>query len=434
MYFKPLILALSVAFSPVALGGNLSDAYRAAATHDATYAAAQSAYRAAQERIPQARAGLLPNIGLNANTRYNDVEGSLFSDEFNSNSWGIQASQPIYRAQNLVSYGQAKVSVQQAEYQLKASEQDLILRTARAYIDVLAAQDNLAFTLAQKDAFAEQLASAKRNFEVGTATVVDTHEAQARYDLAFSQEITARNVLEIKRRALRNLTGREVNTLATLTPEPMPFAPEPANVDEWVSRSQQDNLDVRIRQQAKEIADREIDRTRAGHHPTLDLTAGYTDASNQNFGTVQIDTKSTVIGLEFALPLYQGGLVSSQVREAVANQERVRQELEDALRNAALQTRDAYFNVLSTQSQVKALEAALASSVKSLESTQVGLEVGVRTNIDVLNAQQQVTSAQKELALARYLSLIALLNLKASAGTLTAADLEYIDRMLVVTQ
>jgi outer membrane protein len=434
MYFKPLILALSVAFSPVALGGNLSDAYRAAAAHDATYAAAQSAYRAAQERIPQARAGLLPNIGLNANTRYNDVEGSLFSDEFNSNSWGIQASQPIYRAQNLVSYGQAKVSVQQAEYQLKASEQDLILRTARAYIDVLAAQDNLAFTLAQKDAFAEQLASAKRNFEVGTATVVDTHEAQARYDLAFSQEITARNVLEIKRRALRNLTGREVNTLATLTPEPMPFAPEPANVDEWVSRSQQDNLDVRIRQQAKEIADREIDRTRAGHHPTLDLTAGYTDASNQNFGTVQIDTKSTVIGLEFALPLYQGGLVSSQVREAVANQERVRQELEDALRNAALQTRDAYFNVLSTQSQVKALEAALASSVKSLESTQVGLEVGVRTNIDVLNAQQQVTSAQKELALARYLSLIALLNLKASAGTLTAADLEYIDRMLVVTQ
>jgi outer membrane protein len=434
MSFKPLILALSVAFSPVALGGNLSDAYRAAAAHDPIYAAAQSAYRAAQERIPQARAGLLPNIGLNANTRYNDVEGSLFSDEFNSNSWGVTANQPIYRAQNMVSYGQAKVSVQQAGYQLKASEQDLILRTARAYIDVLAAQDNLAFTLAQKDAFAEQLASAKRNFEVGTTTVVDTHEAQARYDLANSQEITARNVLEIKRRALRNLTGKEVNTLATLTPEPMPFAPEPANVDEWVSRSQQDNLDVRIRQQAKEIADREIDRTRAGHHPTLDLTAGYTDASNQNFGTVQIDTKTTYVGLEFALPIYQGGLVSSQVREAVANQERVRQELEDALRNAALQTRDAYFNVLSTQSQVKALEAALASSVKSLESTQVGLEVGVRTNIDVLNAQQQVTSAQKELALARYLSLIALLNLKASAGTLTAADLEYIDGMLVATQ
>jgi outer membrane protein len=434
MSFKPLILALSVAFSPVAFGGNLSDAYRAAAAHDPIYAAAQSAYRAAQERIPQARAGLLPNIGLNANTRYNDVEGSLFSDEFNSNSWGVTANQPIYRAQNMVSYGQAKVSVQQAGYQLKASEQDLILRTARAYIDVLAAQDNLAFTLAQKDAFAEQLASAKRNFEVGTTTVVDTHEAQARYDLANSQEITARNVLEIKRRALRNLTGKEVNTLATLTPEPMPFAPEPANVDEWVSRSQQDNLDVRIRQQAKEIADREINRTRAGHHPTLDLTAGYTDASNQNFGTVQIDTKTTYVGLEFALPIYQGGLVSSQVREAVANQERVRQELEDALRNAALQTRDAYFNVLSTQSQVKALEAALASSVKSLESTQVGLEVGVRTNIDVLNAQQQVTSAQKELALARYLSLIALLNLKASAGTLTAADLEYIDGMLVATQ
>ena len=438
MSFKPLILALSVAFSPVALGGNLSDAYRAAAAHDAIYAAAQSAYRAAQERIPQARAGLLPNIGLNANTRYNDVEGTTLgttiTNDFNSNSWSVYANQPIYRAQNLVSYRQAKVSVQQAEYQLKASEQDLILRTARAYIDVLAAQDNLTFTLAQKDAFAEQLASAKRNFEVGTATVVDTHEAQARYDLAISQEITATNVLEIKRRALRNLTGREVNTLATLTPEPMPFAPEPANVDEWVSRSQQDNLDVRIRQQAKEIADKEIDRTRAGHHPTLDLTAGYTDASNQNIGTATIDSKAGYVGLEFGLPIYQGGLVSSQVREAVANQERFRQELEDALRNAALQTRDAYFNVLSTQSQVKALEAALASSMKSLESTQVGRDVGVRTNLDVLDAQQQVTSAQKELALARYLSLIALLNLKASAGTLTAADLEQIDRMLVVAK
>jgi outer membrane protein len=262
-----------------------------------------------------------------------------------------------------------------------------------------------------------------------------THEAQARYDLAFSQEITARNVLEIKRRALRNLTGREVNTLATLTPEPMPFAPEPANVDEWVSRSQQDNLDVRIRQQAKEITDREINRTRAGHHPTLDLTAGYTDASNQNFGTVQIDTKTTVTSAwNSPCRSIRAGWSPrrcarpSPTRNASARNWRTR------LRNAALQTRDAYFNVLSTQSQVKALEAALASSVKSLESTQVGLEVGVRTNIDVLNAQQQVTSAQKELALARYLSLIALLNLKASAGTLTAADLEYIDRMLVVTQ
>lgn len=431
MSFKPLILALSVAFSPAALGGNLSDAYRAALTYDASYAAAQAAYRASQERIPQARAGLLPNVGLNANARYNDVEGPFYSDDFSSNSWGLQAAQPIYRAQNFVAYDQAKVSVELAGYQFKSAEQDLILRTARTYIEVLAAQDNLDFTLAQKEADAEQLASARRNFEVGTATIVDTHEAQARYDFAVSQEISARNQLEIRRRALRKLTGREVNTLATLTPEPVPISPEPANVDAWVSRSQQDNLGVRIRQQAKAIADKEIDRTRAGHHPTLDLTAAYTDATNQNFGAQTIDTKSTVIGLEFALPLYQGGLVSSQVREAVANQERSRQELEDALRNAELQTRDAYDNVLSTQAQVSALEAALSSSLKSLESTQVGRDVGVRTNIDVLDAQQQVTSARKELALARYLSLLTLLDLKAAAGTLAPADLEGIDRMMV---
>jgi outer membrane protein len=413
---------------------NLSEVYRAALAHDAGYAAAQAAYRAAQEKVPQARAGLLPYASLNANTRYNDVEGSLASADFNSNAWSVSAIQPIFRGQNWVAFDQAKVSVELAENQLKAAEQDLILRTARAYFDVLAAQDNLEFNLAQKDAIAEQLASAKRNFEVGTATIVDTHEAQARYDLAVSDEITARNVLEIKRRALRNLTGKAISALDTLTPKPVPVLPAPNNVDEWVSRAQTDNLDVRIRKHSKLIADQQIDFARAGHLPTLDLAASYTDSNNQNFGAGTIDSTATVIGLEFALPLYQGGLVSSQVREAVANQEKSRQELEDALRLAELNTRDAFFNALSVDSKVKALDAALASSQKSLESTRVGLDVGVRTNIDVLDAEQQVTSARKELALARYLALLNILSLKGAAGTLVPADLQEIDRLLVTSR
>lgn len=433
MMMKPKLLSLLLMAGlglPVH-AENLSEAYRAARVHDAGFAAAQAAYRAAQEKIPQARAGLLPNASLNANTRYNDVEGSLASVDFNSNAWSVSAVQPIFRGQNLVAYDQSKVVVQQAEYQLKSAEQDLILRTARAYFEVLAGEDNLEFTLAQKGAIAEQLAAAKRNFEVGTATIVDTHEAQSRYDLAVSDEITARNFLETKRRALRNLTGKDVKTLATLMANPKLISPNPNNVDDWVSRSQGDNLDVRIRQQSKQIADKNIDFARAGHLPTLDATASYTDSNNQNFGAGTIDSTATVIGLEFALPIYQGGLVSSQVREAVANQERSRQELEDALRNAELNTRDSFFNALSLDSKVKALEAALASSQKSLESTRVGLEVGVRTNIDVLDAEQQVTSAKKELALSRYLSLQNILNLKAAAGILTPADLEEIDRLLV---
>jgi outer membrane protein len=436
MMMKPklLTLLLGAACAAPVFAENLSEVYGAALAYDASYAAAQAAYRASQEKTPQALAGLLPSASLNANARYNDVEGSFTSSEFNSNSWNVSAAQPIYRGQNLIAYDQAKISVQAAENQLKTAGQDLILRTARAYFDVLLAQDNLEFTRSQKAAITEQLAAAKRNFEVGTATITDTHEAQARFDLTVSQEIAALNLLATRRYALHKLTGKHLNTLATLKANPALVTPAPANMDEWVDRSQNENLQVRIRQQYKQIADQEIDRMRAGHHPTLDLIASYTDSRNQNFGAGTIDSKSTLVGLEFALPLYQGGLVSSQVREAVANQEKARQELEDALRSAALQTREAYLDVTSSEAQVKALEAALASTQKSLESTQLGLEVGVRTNVDVLNAQQQLTSAQRELAVAHYRFLMSVLNLKAAAGTLTAADLGEIDKLLTAAK
>lgn len=431
---KLLSLLLLAAFGLPASADNLTEVYRAALAYDASYAAAQATYRAAQEKAPQARAGLLPNANLNANIRRNDVETSVGDSEFNSRGWGVSAVQPIYRGQNWVVYDQAKVSVQLAENQLKAAGQDLVLRTARAYFDVLLAQDTLEFIRAQKSAITEQLASAKRNFEVGTATITDTHEAQARFDLATSQEIAAQSELEIKQHALRTLTGKNVNTLATLMPNPALVTPAPSSMEEWVSRSLSDNLQVRISQRAKEIADREIERTRRGHHPTLDLTANYSDNDNQNIGIGTMDSKATVVGLEFNLPLYQGGLVSSQVREAVANQDKARQELENALRSAALQTRQAYLNVTSTEAQVKALEAALASSQKSLESTLLGLEVGVRTNVDVLNAQQQLTSARRDLAAARYNFLLSVLNLKAAAGSLSFADLEEIDRLMVAVR
>jgi outer membrane protein len=431
MKSKLLGFLLLAAFGLPAYADNLSEVYRAALAYDASYAAAQAAFRAAQEKAPQARAGLLPNAGLNANTRYNDVETSMGNSDFNSWGWSISAAQPIYRGQNLVAYDQAKVSVQLAENRLKSAGQDLVLRAARAYFDVLLAQDSLEFIRAQKAAITEQLAAAKRNFEVGTATITDTHEAQARFDLATAQEIAALNELEIKRRALHTLTGKTVNALAALKPDSALATPAPANMDEWVNRSQSDNLQVRISQQARQIANQEIERARRGHHPTLDLAASYSDNYNQNVGFGTIDSKAAVIGLEFALPIYQGGLVSSQVREAVANQDKARQELEDALRSAALQTRQAFLNVISTEAQVKALEAALASSQKSLESTQLGLEVGVRTNIDVLNAQQQLTSARRDLAAARYNFLLSGLNLKAAAGSLSPADLEEIDRLLI---
>ena len=433
---KPRLLSflLLAALGLPAQADNLSETYRAALAYDASYAAAQAAYRAAQEKTPQARAGLLPSASLNANVRRNDVDTAFGNSEFSSHGWGVSAAQPIYRGQNWAAYDQAKLSVALAEDQLRVAGQDLLLRTARAYFDVLLAQDNLEFIRAQKAAITEQLAAARRNFEVGTATITDTHEAQARFDLATAQEIAALNELEIKRRALNTLTGKNLDRLSALTPKPSLVTPAPANMEDWVSRSQSDNLQVRISRLAKQIADQEIERVRRGHHPTLDLTASYSDNNNQNVGIGTIDSKATVVGLEFALPLYQGGLVSSQVREAVANQDKARQQLEDALRGAALQTRQAYLNVTSTEAQVKALEAALASSQKSLESTQLGLEVGVRTNVDVLNAQQQLTSAQRDLAAARYNFLLSVLNLKAAAGSLFPTDLEETDRLLLASR
>lgn len=428
---KLLTFMLATAFGLPAFAENLTEVYRSALAYDAPYSAAQAAYQAAKEKLPQARAGLLPNASLNASVRYNDVETTIPSHtDFNSRGWGISASQPIYRGQNRVAYDQAKISVQLAENQFKTATQDLILRAARAYFDVLLAQDNLSFIGAQKAAITEQLASAKRNFEVGTATITDTHEAQARFDLATAQEIAAHNDLEAKWRALHTLTGRQIEKLSPLAAKPVLTNPAPQNMEDWVSRSQSDNLQVRIREQSLQIASKEIERARAGHHPTLDLTANYNDNYNQSFGAGQIDSRSMALGLEFALPIYQGGLTSSQVREAVANKEKGRQELENALRNAALQTRHAYLNVTSSEAQIKALEAALASSEKSLESTQLGLQVGVRTNVDVLNAQQQVFSARKDLAAARYNFLLSLLNLKAAAGSLAATDLEEIDKLL----
>lgn len=435
MKLKFLAMILGTAFAAPAFADNLSDVYRAALAYDASHAAAQAAYRAAQEKAPQARAGLLPNVGLNANARYNNSDSSSFGGTtYNSYGWGISAAQPIYRGQNFIAYDQAKLAVQLAENELKVAGQDLVLRSARAYFDVLLAQDGLEFIRAQKAAITEQLAAAKRNFEVGTATITDTHEAQARFDLATAQEIAAQNDLEIKRRALHTLSGKTVDTLAALSAKPVLATPMPAEMDAWVTRAQEQNLQVLISRQAKQIADQEIERARAGHHPTLDVAASYNDSRNQSFGGTQMDSKTGMIGLELAVPLYQGGLTSSQVREAVANQEKSRQQLEDAMRNAALQTRQAYLNVTSTEAQVRALEAALASSQKSLESTQLGLEVGVRTNVDVLNAQQQLTSAKKDLAAARYNFLLSVLNLKAAAGTLSAADLEEIDRQLTAAK
>ena len=431
MQLKPLFIALTLAMAPAAQAANLSDVFRDAQAYDAQYASARAAYQAGQEKAVQGRAGLLPSVSLGGNVRLNSVNSSLPGGDadYDSNGLSLSAAQPLYRKQNQVQYEQSKGQVKIAEMQLKVAEQDLILRVAQAYFDVLQAQDNIAFINAQKAAITEQLAAAKRNFEVGTATITDTHEAQARYDLAVAQEIAEQNSLNVRLRALEKLIGKPAGALDTLV-DLKQLQAESGSIDEWATRATEGNLQAEIQRLAKAIADQEVERNRAGHYPTLDAVASYAINNGQNFGATQVDTRSASIGLELNLPIYQGGLTSSRVREAVANQEKARQDVEVATREAGLQARQAWLNVSSGAARVQALEQALVSSNAQLDSTKLGLQVGVRTNLDVLNAEQQVFSARRDLAGARYAYLLSGLSLKAAVGQLSPADLAAIDQHL----
>jgi outer membrane protein len=429
MQLKPLFLALTLALPSAAGATNLSDVFRDALAYDAQYAAARAAYEAGKEKAVQGRAGLLPSINVGGIVKYNDIRGELQDNSFDSNRLAINAVQPLFRKQNWVQYEQAKEQVKVAEMQFKAAEQDLILRVAQAYFDVLQSQDNIAFINAQKAAITEQLASAKRNFEVGTATITDTHEAQARYDLAIAQEIAEQNSLNIRLRSLEKLIGKPAGSLDMLADGKL-LQSEPGNIDDWASRAATGNLQAEIQRIAKTIADQEVERNRAGHYPTLDAVAGYSIDNNQPIGAQPIDTRTGIVGLELNLPIYQGGLTSSLVREAVANQEKARQDLEVATREASLRAREAWLNVNSGVARVRALEQALVSTQAQLDSTKLGLQVGVRTSLDVLNVEQQVLSARRDLAAARYAYLQSGLALKAAVGSLSPADLAEIDRHL----
>jgi len=426
-----VLLALGLTSGAVG-AANLSEIYRLAKQNDPLFASAQEAYKAGLEKLPQGRATLLPTVSLNANTRQNDIDSNLSgSKNYQSQGFGLSLTQPLFRMQNLETYEQGKLQAMLAEQQFKLVEQQLVLRVAQAYFDVLQAEDTLSAAQAERQAYAEQLAQAKRSFEVGTATIVDAHNAQASHDVAYANELKAQNDLEVKRRALEKLLNAPAPKLARLGEQAQVARPEPDDMDAWVKQAEANGLAVAQAQTALEIARREADKQREGHYPTLDLAASYSDNRNASLGTVTgVDVKSTVLGLEFNLPLYQGGATSSKVREALANQEKARYDLDNARRQTVLDARQAYLGVISGKAQIAALEQAVVSSQAQLDSSQLGLEVGVRTRVDVLNAQQQLYANKRQLSAARYQTLIAGLQLKLAAGGLVEADVQTIDGLL----
>lgn len=428
---------LAALFSSTAFAADLLQVYREAQDNDPNYAAARATLAAGQEKLPQGRAGLLPGVSVSANTTWNENDiarhggATVASPRYNTTGYQLALSQPLFRWQNWVGYDQSKLQVAQAEANFAQARQDLILRVAQAYFDVLNARESLAAVLANKLAIAQQLESAKKNFEVGTATITDTHEAQARFDLAVAQEIAAESDLEVKRRALQAIVGHEPTALAGLRQAAELQPPQPADMARWVAVAEKDALNVQVAQLNAEIAAREVDKQRAGHYPTVDLVGSYGTAksfSSASFG--MFDTDYRTVGLQVNVPIFQGGQTASRQREASANRAAAESSLEAVRRAAALGARQSYLGVVNGLAQVRALRAALVSSQSALESNKLGYEVGVRINIDVLNAENQVYVTRRDLAKATFDTLLAQLRLKSATGALSEDDLVQINALL----
>jgi outer membrane protein len=430
MKLPRIALALATAATlGQAHAADLVTLYRDSLVSDPVYLAARAQYLATIESLPQARAGYLPQIAASASIFRNHAERDGAPDfDYNTKTIAVTLSQPIFRLQNWIAITQAQKQVLQAEAILASSSQDVALRLSQAYFDVLLAQDNVTLSESQKSAISEQLNQAKRNFEVGTATIVDTLDAQARYDQSSAKEISDKNDLEVKRRALQVLLGKLPEGLTPLK-EPLTLAlPEPNDIEAWVKSAADSSFTIAVARASFEIAQQEITRQRAGHLPTLDISGSLARVNDPTSAIAPVSTTANVgsIGLTLSVPIFSGGLIQSRV----ALRDRFEQDLENAQRSVAQSVRTAFLNVTSGISQIRALEQAVVSTQSQLDSTILGRDVGVRTSVDVLNAQQQVIQTRRDLQQARYNYLVNTLRLKAATGTLADADIETVNRAL----
>ena len=338
----------------------------------------------------------------------------------------------MYNPGNKLTIAQAQLGLTVAQADLESAEQDLIVRVAQAYFDVLGAQDVLEHSAkASKAMISEQLASAKRNFEVGTQTITDTREAQARYDLALATEIAAENDLRIKSVTLDQLVGR-----SGVTPKPLAVpvalpAVTPLTVDPWVAQAEEMHPLIRKARIGLDVAKLEIGKARAADGVTVDLngTLGAQDARGSG-AQLKGTTGTASLGVTLSLPLYTGGATQNRIKETLALEEKSRNDLDYARRAVSEGTKRAFFGVQSLTAQVKALEAAESSSKLALEATQLGYKVGVRVNLDVLNAQTQLFNTQQNLAKARYDVVMTSLKLRQASGQLKPEDVSAVNQLL----
>lgn len=405
---------------------DLRQAYEAAYENDATIRAARAGAQASREKLPQARAQQLPNVSLNASRNRNDLtsktqnmlgQQTTNENQYYSGSQSLSVRQPLYRPYLSALVRQAQAQVEDADAALERDEQTLVTRVGEAYFDALLAQDQVLLIEAQKATYATQLDAARKGLEAGTGTRTDIDEAQARLDLTLAQELEALQNVEFTRRRLESLMGRPVDVLASLDVQRFnPTAPIPGLVDAWVERAEQASPELQSLRAQLDAAGMEVEKAQAGHKPTLDAVAQWARSNSDSVTNVNSRYDNKSIGLQLSVPLYAGGYVSSTVRQAVAAQERAREALEAARRDLGVRVHREFRGMTEGVLRVKALEQAVRSAEQAVLSNQKSFQAGSRTTVDVLNAQQQQTTAQRDLAQARYLYLVSRIRLQALAG------------------
>lgn len=423
-------------FAPSAWSQSLMELYKGAADYDSGVLAARAAVQAAEFRVARTQGLNRPQVALTAGatvSRVNPSRGTANLDTGNSNAGqvALNGRLPLFNRSNDASIRTSELQLEDARQELAQAEQDFIFRLTAAYFEVLAAQDTLSTTRANKKAVSEQLASAKRNFEVGTATIVDAREAEARLDRATAEENRAENELRIRRLALDQLVGRSgVQPLPLAAPVTLP-AVVPDRVDDWIRAAEANSPVVQRARIGVQLAGVEIDRAKAAEKPTVEATASYgAQRVGGELSALSQSTRTASLGVQFNLPLYTGGQTQNGISEALANEERARIRLNGDVRRVTQDARDAFFNAQSQRTTAQSLEAAERSAKLQVESTELGYRVGVRVNLDVLNAQSELFQRQRELATTRYQAVVTSLRLRQVAGQLTPGDIEAVDRLL----
>jgi len=390
--------------------------------------------------LPQARAGLLPQVSASAGRNNNNLDTTApnilgnpvtTNDQYFSDNRTLQVRQPLINMQRWLQFQQAKSVVEEVEANLDRDLQNLVVRVAGAYFETLMADEQLDLVLAQKKTYTALVDAAQKGFAAGSGTRTDIDDAKARLDMATAQELEARQNQDLTRRQLELLVNQPVKQIARLNVNALKLLPpEPANLDEWTRKAEQASPEIKALQARLEAARREVGKAQAGHFPTLDAVAQWSNSGSENITRVNSRYENKTIGLQLNIPIYSGGYVNSTVRQAVAEQTRTEESLEALRRDLGVRVHKEYRGVSEGVMRVRALEQAARSAEQMMKSTQMSQKAGSRTQLDVLNAQQQYTLALRDLAQARLVYLSSKVRLSSLVGDDANASVEQVNGSL----